>query len=139
MSYQYSRTSRARLETCDPRLQQVFDRVLELGLFDVTILEGHRNEGDQNRFFAEGKSKLKWPEGKHNTKPSKAVDAAPYFADGRKIPWDDTGTWDVFGGVVLATAASLGIKLRWGGDWDGDFTHKDQSFHDKPHFELVDD
>ena len=44
------------------------------------IVCGHRNKEDQNKAFAEGKSKLKWPKGKHNKLPSQAVDAAPYIS-----------------------------------------------------------
>ena len=36
----------------------------------------------------------------------------------------------------MSVANRLGLKVRWGGDWDGDFEFKDQNFHDLPHFEL---
>ena len=66
-----------------------------------------------------------------------AMDIAPYFNDGRRIPWDDVFTWNTFGGFIVAVGATLGVPLRWGGDWDGDWTNKDQGFHDLPHFELT--
>ena len=41
-----------------------------------------------------------------------------------------------FGGYVLATAEKLGLKVRWGGDWDGDRETKDQTVNDLVHFEV---
>ena len=64
-----------------------------------------------------------------------AVDAAPCLSG--KIDWNDAKFFCLFAGVVLSTASQLGIKIRWGGDWDGDFDLKDQSFIDLPHFELI--
>ena len=42
----------------------------------------------------------------------------------------------MFAGYVKGVAASLGIEIRIGADWNGNFTAKDQSFHDLPHFEI---
>lgn len=46
-------------------------------------MEGHRDEDRQNKLFEEGKTKVKWPDSKHNTSPSKASDSAPYPLDWR--------------------------------------------------------
>lgn len=129
--YKFSKKSAKKLSQCDPRLQRVFEEVIKH--WDCTILEGHRDKGTQDEYFRTGKSKLKYPSSKHNSIPSKAVDAVPY-----PIDWQDTERFRAFGGFVLGVAATLGIKLRWGGDWDGDKDFKDQSFIDMPHFELVD-
>ena len=42
----------------------------------------------------------------------------------------------LFAGFVLGVANQMGIKLRWGGDWDQDFEVQDNKFDDFPHFEL---
>ena len=60
-----------------------------------------------------------------------ALDAAPC-----PIDWEDAKRFYLFAGFVLGIARQLGIKLRWGGDWDGDFTWRDQKFHDLVHFEI---
>lgn len=132
----YSASSKAKLETCDPRLQAVFNRVIKF--FDCTIIEGHRGEAAQNAAFAAGNSKLKWPNGKHNSLPSKAVDVAPVEYQNRKavIDWKDVQRLCFFAGQVMATAREMGITLRWGGDWDGDTELKDNSFDDLVHFEI---
>lgn len=125
----FSETSRARLLTCHPNLQAVFNRVIQLT--DCTILCGHRGQAEQDEALRTGKSKLAWPKSNHNTLPSNAVDAAPF-----PIDWNDLDRFRVFGGFVLGVAASMDINLGWGGDWDGDGTNKDQTFHDLPHFEM---
>lgn len=125
----FSKESAVRLATCHPDLQKVFNTVINFQ--DCTILEGHRGEEAQNKAFAEGKSKLKWPNGNHNKSPSEAVDATPY-----PIDWYDTGRLYVFAGRVLQIADELGVELRWGGDWDGDSLTRDNTFNDLVHFEL---
>lgn len=132
----FSQRSLDRLSTCDDRIQRVFKEVIKH--WDCTILEGHRDKETQNEYYRTGKSKLQYPNGKHNSLPSKAVDVIPYFADDPHYRWDDWNTWYAFAGFVLGVAASMGIKLRSGLDWDRDknFGKGDQSFNDAPHFEL---
>ena len=129
----FSKTSKERLETCDPRLQALFSRVIKIT--DCTILVGHRDQVSQNQAFQEGKSKLKWPESKHNKKPSLAVDASPY-----PIPkgWERPN-FDHFAGVVRAIAWMLDIPIRWGGDWNRNWDTSDQQFNDLVHFEIDDE
>lgn len=125
----FSQTSKDRLATCDARLQRVFNEVIKH--FDCTILEGHRNKEKQDAAFASGNSKLKWPNGNHNSMPSKAVDVAPFPVD-----WNDSKRFYYFAGFVMATAKAMGIKLRFGGDWDRDTQLKDNKFNDLVHWEI---
>jgi peptidoglycan L-alanyl-D-glutamate endopeptidase CwlK len=125
----FSKKSLSKLETCDKRLQDLFLRVVKK--FDCTILEGHRSKDRQNKLFDEGKSKLKYPKGKHNSLPSKAVDVAPY-----PIDWNDRERFTYFAGYVIGIAYQMGLKIRWGGDWDMDTQVKDNNFDDLPHFEI---
>ena len=123
--------SKSRLDTCHPDLQQVCE--LAIVNYDFTVLEGFRSNARQDDLFRQGKSKLRGGEGKHNSNPSIAVDLAPY-----PIDWDNAKRFYLLAGFMFQAASQLGIKLRWGGDWDGDWVHTDQSFHDLPHFELED-
>lgn len=132
---QFSQKSIDILNTCDPNLVKLFTEVVKI--VDCTVICGHRGQKDQDQAFAEGRSKLKWPNGQHNKLPSRAVDVAPYYPD-TKIRWNDAKGFIHFAGIVRGVAAGLGIKVRWGGDWDGDFDLLDNSFNDLPHFELVD-
>lgn len=122
--------SKRRLAELHPDLQRVCLEVIEH--FNFTIVCGHRGEIDQNMAFEQGRSKLRWPDGKHNTLPSNAMDLM-YFP----IDWEDTKGAILFAGFVLGTARQMGIGLRWGGDWDRDWSLKNNRFNDYPHFELV--
>tara|TARA_R110001583_G_scaffold15059_2_gene62457 strand:+ start:20333 stop:20725 length:393 start_codon:yes stop_codon:yes gene_type:complete len=126
----YSSTSQGKLSQCHPLLQQVFNQVIKS--VDNTIIEGHRSKEKQNSLFEQGKSQLKYPKGKHNAVPSLAVDAAPY-----PIDWQDRERATLFAGYVLGVAAEMGIKLRWGGDWNMNFETSDNNFDDLWHFELI--
>ena len=95
------------------------------------FLEGHRDEERQNKLYEEGKTKVYWPNGRHNAKPSKAADVVPY-----PIDWDDRERFHLFAGFVIGIAKSMGVTLRWGGDWDQDWTVMDNKFDDFPHFEI---
>jgi|TARA_R100001530_G_C4283855_1_gene146290 peptidoglycan L-alanyl-D-glutamate endopeptidase CwlK len=121
--------SKKRLATCDDRLQDLFKEVVKH--FDCSVIQGHRGKADQNKAFDEGRSKLRYPDGNHNASPSKAVDVAPY-----PIDWSDRDRFHYFGGFVLGIASQMGLKIRWGGDWDRDTQVKDNKFDDLPHFEI---
>ena len=127
----FSAISRERLETCDERLQTVFNDVIKY--FDCAILEGHRGQALQHLYFTQHKSKVDWPNGEHNKLPSRAIDVVPYPVD-----WKDTNRICYFAGFVVGIAAHMGIRIRWGKDWDMDTDLNDQTFIDSPHFELAD-
>ena len=125
----FGRKSKERLNTCDSNLQKVFNEVIKH--VDCSVLEGHREEDRQNRLYKEGKTKVKYPNGRHNRQPSSAVDVTPYPVD-----WKDRERQTLFAGFVIGVASQMGINLRWGGDWDQDFQFVDNRFDDFPHFEL---
>ena len=125
----FSDASITKLSTCDGRLIKVFNIVIVE--FDCTIIEGHRPEERQDELFRTGFSKVEWPDSEHNVIPSRAVDSLPYPSD-----WEDWERNRTFGGYVLGVASQLDIPLRWGGDWDRDWTLNDQTFIDLPHFEI---
>lgn len=126
----FSQRSRDRLATCHPSLQRLFEEVVKH--WDCTILEGHRGQEAQDEAFRTGRSQLRWPNGNHNSLPSMAVDVSPY-----PVVWEDWHRWYAFAGFVLGVASQMGLAVRSGLDWDGDFDFKDQRFNDAPHFELV--
>ena len=99
--------------------------------FDCSVLVGYRGRNEQDTAFESGHSKVKWPNGKHNKKPSVAVDVAPYAID-----WDDRERFIYFGGFVKGCAFRMDIPLRWGGDWNSDTQLSDNKFDDLVHFEL---
>lgn len=140
----FGKTSMAVLDTCHPEIQMVLVHALKtvsaLNL-DFTLVYGHRGKQDQDDIFLKGMSKLKYPNSKHNSMPSNAVDVAPWVKDrdhpNGYIPWSDFRYWYLLAGIILTSSIACGIKLRWGGDWDrdGDMSKKDNPFNDLGHFE----
>lgn len=137
----FGKRSRGHLETCHDDLRVIMEASIRL--VDFSVIQGRRNQQEQDKFFLQGKSKLKWPLSKHNViipgtttedlnGVSMAVDIAPW-----PIDWKDHQRFILVAGIILGVAHTLDIPLRWGGDWNGDFKFN-ESFLDMPHFELVD-
>lgn len=132
----FSQKSFSQLSTCHMDLQVLFFEVIRS--FDCAILEGYRNEQDQEAAFQAGNTQVHYPHGKHNKQPSMAVDAYPY-----PINFDDVKRLYYFGGYVLGIAERLKAEgkmtysVKWGADWNRDTEVKDNKFQDLGHFELV--
>ena len=126
----FGKRSKENLSTCHEDLQKLFNEVIKH--VDCSVLEGHRDERTQDKYYEEGKTKVRYPMGRHNSKPSRAVDVVPYPVD-----WNDRERFTLFSGFVLGMAARMGIAIRWGGDWNMNFQVNDNKFDDFPHFELV--
>ena len=142
----YSKASLDKLKTCTIFMKNIFMAALDI--MDITILEGHRDEESQNKAFEEGRSKLRWPLGKHNKLPSRAVDAAPWpipkdwGAPGPDGKWTEEqmkerAKFYFMAGVIKGLAYANHGNIRWGGDWDGDISFTDQTFDDLVHFEEI--
>ena len=119
------------LATLDGRLVDVV--TLAIVIYDFSVLSTHRTMHEQNDLYETGFSKKKFPDSKHNVYPSKAVDIAPYPVD-----WEDELRFYYLAGVIEACAHGIGVRLRWGGDWDSDDDLHDQTFMDLGHYELID-
>jgi len=137
----FGKRSLAALGSADERLQRLFHEVVKT--YDCTVLCGHRGQEEQEEAFRAGFSKEHWPNSKHNSFPSKSVDVAPY-----PVVWPTPGMsredyalamgrFYYFAGYVRRAAEQMGLRVRQGVDWNGNFDIRDQSFHDLPHTELV--
>lgn len=136
----FSKRSLGHLEQCHPDLQKVLRLAIDHSLVDFGLVESHRDEATQNDYNRRGLSKVRFPDSKHNTLPSEAVDI---------IIWPKSQMYDFnhlcyVAGVIQTCARVLyedGMidhLIRWGGNWDSDgIILKDQSFQDLVHFELV--
>ena len=137
--YAWGQTSRTMLAQCAPDLQVLWNRVIARDdlPFDLKVTCGYRGEADQNKAYAEKKSRLKFPNSKHNKSPSLATDVSP-FVDGT-ISWD----WKLYNQLApivknewekMTTEAKVRgrtlPKLVWGGDW--------VKLQDGPHWQLGD-
>lgn len=132
----FSQDSFSKLSTCHIDLQTLFYEVVKT--FDCQILDGHRNQVDQEQDFIAGHTKLHFPYGKHNTLPSNAVDVSPFPVD-----WKNTKRFYWFAGYVIGIAQKLkdegkiNHSISWGGNWDGNIELNEQSFNDLVHFEII--
>lgn len=135
MQFKFGPSSQKNLDTAHPDLQRLARESLALGIMDFAITEGHRDKARQDRMYDLGKSKVRWPNGKHNKTPSDAIDAVPYING--EPSWNKLHCC-VLAGIMLACAARLDVKIRWGGNWDRDGEPvTDQDFQDLVHFERV--
>jgi peptidoglycan L-alanyl-D-glutamate endopeptidase CwlK len=130
MTYNFGNTSRARLDTCHPLLQEICEEAIKQ--VDFSVLCGYRTKEAQDKAVVDKASKVEFPNSMHNKSPSLAVDIAPY-----PIDWDNTTRFAHLIGIVRGIAAMKGIKIRTGSDWDSDGDITDHKFMDWPHFELV--
>ena len=143
--YKLGTKSMEQFETLHPDIQMILSYLIRY--YDFSVLEGHRTKARQIQLHRDGKSKLDGitSRSKHQSLPSMAVDIMPYkkgtnaFEDNEK----ERARFYTMMGMVKVIAAMLleqGLithQVRFGMDWDGDDTFRDQTFDDLPHFELV--
>nr|BDD44673.1 peptidase [Legionellales bacterium] len=130
----FSRRSLDKLETCDKRLQDICNRVIKE--LDISIISGMRGAVEQDTLYEQGFSKVRFPGSKHNSDPSQAVDVMLWNKEKPHIRWNDREQMALVAGYMMMTASTMDIKLRWGGDWDGDKISKNENFFDGGHFQI---
>jgi len=144
----FGKSSKSSLDTCHPILQDVLNKAIKL--IDFSVLEGIRSDERQNEMFNTGRSSLKAGEGMHNfgkTHPQFKPDPSNVSLAVDIMPWpqniNDISVWEKSESnrfiqlccLILGIAYEMGVILRWGGDWKGDFIFN-ESFIDYPHLEL---
>ena len=114
--------SRVARSTLHPTLRTICNIAIEF--VDFRIETGHRGKRAQNRAYDEGNSKLRWPDSRHNSVPSTAMDLVPFPVD-----WEDIARFEELADVVKKIAKGLGVKLSWGVDlWGWDHPHYQLDF-----------
>jgi len=130
-----------------PSLVAVLDEALEV--YDMTLLDGLRTPERQAELVRTGASKTL--QSKHlpgSDGLARAVDLAPYLPGIGALVGDAAQVarfgeayihkqYAYLAGVIVGIGAARGVKIRWGGDWDGDRDTRDQTFHDLGHFEEL--
>ena len=121
--------SNRQLDTCHVKLQRLIrevDRRLEkrrIQKLDIKAVCGHRGQADQEKAFALGNSDKHWPDSRHNTLPSTAVDVTP-----DPQMWSDPELVMLLIGFILAVAVDLDIEIEVGALWQK---------RDRPHVQLT--
>lgn len=150
MSYKLGSTSLKRLSTCHEDIQAVIELAITRSPVDFGIAQGSRTIQEQQQYFDEGKSKINpksymtkeklFAHAKHlvdNEIRTKADAVDIYAFVNGKASWQSSSLI-LIAGVILSCAHELGVKLRWGGNWDQDGEIvTDQTFQDFPHFERL--
>jgi len=137
----FSKRSLSKLRTCHKDIVAVMQEAILV--VDFSVVFGHRGEEEQNKAFAGNFSTKDWPNSKHNKVPSRAIDVLPYPSgwpqekDSSNDRQHKIAHFYYLAGIIMVIASDLGIKLRWGGDWDMDKDFMDQTFDDLAHFELI--
>lgn len=126
----FSKQSSEILNTCDPRLIDLCNEVNKL--YDFSVICGYRDKAGQDKAVEDGTTKLEYPNSKHNTNPSKAIDIVPYPVD-----WKDTNRFILLAGLMTGIGHMKGYTIRWGGAWNGLRDMKNNKFNDLPHFEII--
>ena len=117
---------RADRTGADPRIlefeRKLIKRAFKLGvpLFAHCVVRG---SAEQSRLFREGRSKARPGESAHN------FGAAVDLIHGTKAWALSRKQWAILGHIGKEVAASIGVKVEWGGDW---------KFYDPAHWELAD-
>ena len=98
----FSENSLRALETCHADLQILFLQVVRD--FDCSVICGTRGKEAQDAAYNASPqlSKVKWPNSRHNSLPSMAVDVIPY-----PTGYKDEKTLRHFAGYVLGVAAEM--------------------------------
>lgn len=137
----FGNTSRERLDTCHPDIIMVMEEAIIH--VDFSVVWGQRGKKNQNMAYEKGHSTKQYPDSKHNKTPSQAIDILPYptgwpqKSDPPHVKEAKVGHFYYMAGVVMKCASDLGIKLRWGGDWDQDNNFINNKFDDLAHFERA--
>ena len=140
MVYTFSKRSLDNLKGVHPDLVKVVQRALELSKVDFTVIEGVRSQARQDELWAQGRTKpgpvVTWVKtsgthGIHADGYGHAVDMVPYPVD-----WDDLKRFDQMAEAMFQASKELGIKIRWGANWDQDGNPREAGESDSPHFEL---
>jgi len=124
-----------RLEGVHPQLRKA---VLIAGeILDIVVLDGVRDLAKQRKHVASGASKTM--ASKHLPQDDGFGHAVDIIVDlGNRGDFEDRESVAPVVGVVRGILHTLGVRSRWGGDWDGDGQTRDHRFSDLMHLELVD-
>jgi peptidoglycan L-alanyl-D-glutamate endopeptidase CwlK len=125
-----------RYKELRPELQRLFDLARPICIavyeFDLFLVCGHRSKEEQDLVFNRGFSKVKWPNSKHNSLPSEAMDTCPY-----PIDWNNLQRFRQMYEILNLVAQENGMKIRFGADFNMNGNLKDDKFVDLPHCELL--
>ena len=148
----FSERGEKALATCDADLQAIARLALKWteGYVEWDIVQGARTIEQQREYFRAKASKVN-PDGyaskadlykaaKHITGPGMPYSRAFDYVLQSKQPGGayDKAALAFIAGALAAAASHVGVKIRWGGDFDQDGSFfEPATFQDGPHIELL--
>lgn len=152
--YKLGARSLERLNGIHPDLASVVKRAIELTSQDFSVLEGVRSEWRQRELYGQGRTakelaavgvdpalakpamqKVTWTLKSNHFKQKDgyghAVDLVPYPLD-----WNTISKFDAIADAMFKAADDIGVRLRWGADWNQNGRRRERGESDSPHFEL---
>lgn len=155
MEYQLGLRSQKNLEGVHTDLVAVVERAIDITAQDFIVIEGVRSKARQLELYGQGrtpnelmavgidqnlaqpkKPKVTWTLNSnhfaHADGFGRAVDLVSYPVD-----WSSSAKFDAIAEAMFSAAAQLGIRIRWGADWDRDGKPRERGETDSPHFELA--
>lgn len=158
MSFSLGARSQANLAGVHPHLRAVVQRAIKISRQDFTVTEGVRTKERMWALWGQGRTaaecrakgvpepyarpaedKVTWLNNplasNHRVMADgfgHAVDLVPYPVD-----WKTLSKFDEIALAMFSAATELGVKIRWGADWDGDGKPRERGESDSPHFEVA--
>lgn len=150
--FKLSARSEKALVGVDPKLVAVVRRAIQITQVDFMVVEGVRTREQCMINWGKGRSvaqlkakgipasyakpsaaKVTWLNDPFSSKHcfGKAVDLLPAPYD-----WKDTKPFDLVAKAMLQAAKELGVKVRWGADWNANGKPRERGESDSPHFEI---
>jgi peptidoglycan L-alanyl-D-glutamate endopeptidase CwlK len=161
----WGKASQQRMEGLHPDLRKVLNRYIEISRIDSTIIEGVRSDeqcyinfgkgrnaaqcqagGCPAKYASPSSAKVTWVghalSSNHRKKADGygyAVDMYPYPVSlvlaGKEKDWKPL--FNTMAEDMKQAAKDVGVKIRWGADWDQDGVAREKGETDNPHFELL--
>lgn len=133
------KTSLSRGYQLHPQLFAYVALAITLCPIDFTMSETVRTADRQRKLYYGTPKKTSTLNSKHMIQADgygHAVDLAPLKKDG-SLDWDKCA---VVKEAMFTAAKMIGIRLRWGGDWNQNGDSRDEhqrGSYDGPHFEML--
>lgn len=135
----FGAASLAALVGLHPDIIKVLNKAVER--YDIGVLNGVRTQAQEASYVAAGLSKtmhsmhLPQADGLGH-----AADVAPFPQNWNQPESVKLSQFEIdqifLGGYLLGLGDAMGVRLRYGGDWDGDGRNVATGFRDLDHIEL---
>lgn len=158
MTFSLSAASETNLVKVHPKLADVVRLAIKISKVDFKVVEGVRSreqmminygkgrtaaqctaKGVPARYAQPTRAKVTWLNNPFASTHAIQADGFGHAVDLLPAPydWKEGPGWRQINDAMMEAARRLGVKIRWGRNWDGDDKYEEKGETDGPHFELV--